>query len=94
VRAKHARSIDSIESHELSSRANDALLSTSSQMLPVVFTINLPVVFGRNAASLVPSGTRWRPHHNHGWCGLSRLSSHSVQVQRLAQEPRGLYEFF
>ena len=22
---------------------------------------------------LVPSGTRWRPHHKHGWCDLTRL---------------------
>ena len=31
--------------------------------------------FGRNAAGLVPSGTRWRPHHKRGWCGLARLQA-------------------
>ena len=30
---------------------------------------------GRNAAGLVPSGTRWRPHHNRGWCDLARLQA-------------------
>ena len=29
--------------------------------------------FGRNAAGLVPFGTRWRPHHKRGWCDLARL---------------------
>ena len=27
----------------------------------------------RNAAGLVPSGIRWRPHHKRGWCDLARL---------------------
>ena len=31
--------------------------------------------FGRNAAVLVPYGTRWRPHHKRGWCGLARLQA-------------------
>jgi hypothetical protein len=30
---------------------------------------------GQNVAGLVPSGTRWRPHHKHGWCDLARLTS-------------------
>ena len=30
---------------------------------------------GRNAAGLVPSGTRWRPHHKRGWCDLARLQA-------------------
>ena len=30
---------------------------------------------GRNAVGLVPSGTRWRPHHKHGWCDLARLQA-------------------
>ena len=29
----------------------------------------------RNAAGLVPSGTRWRPHHKRGWCDLARLQA-------------------
>ena len=31
--------------------------------------------FGQNAAGLVPSGTRWRPHHKCGWCDLARLQA-------------------
>ena len=34
--------------------------------------------FGRNAAGLVPSGTRWRPHHNRSWCDLTRLQAPSM----------------
>ena len=30
---------------------------------------------GRNAAGLVPSDTRWRPHHKRGWCDLTRLQA-------------------
>ena len=30
---------------------------------------------GQNAAGLVPSGTRWRPHHKRGWCDLIRLQA-------------------
>ena len=33
---------------------------------------------GRNDAVLVPSGTRWRPHHKHGWCDLARLRAPSM----------------
>ena len=29
----------------------------------------------RSAAGLVPSGTRWRPHHKRGWCDLARLQA-------------------
>jgi hypothetical protein len=47
----------------------------------------------RNAASLVPSGTRWRPWHKRGCHGLARLSLHSVQLQRLAKEPSGCVVF-
>jgi hypothetical protein len=43
-------------------------------------------VSDRNIVGLVPSGTRWWPHHKHGWCGLERLSPHSIQLQQLAQE--------
>jgi hypothetical protein len=31
--------------------------------------------FGQNITGLVPSGTRWWPHHKCGWCGLARLTS-------------------
>ena len=31
--------------------------------------------FSRNTTGLVPSGTRWRPHHKHGWCDLVRLQA-------------------
>ena len=31
--------------------------------------------FARNAAGLVPSGTRWRPHHKRSWCDLTRLQA-------------------
>jgi hypothetical protein len=48
---------------------------------------------GRNLAGLVPSGTRWRSWHKLSCHGLARLSSHSVQLQRLAQEPRGFVGF-
>jgi hypothetical protein len=44
---------------------------------------------GRNAAGLVPSGTRWRLWHKHGCHSLARISPHSVQLQRPAQESRG-----
>ena len=30
---------------------------------------------GQNATGLVPSGTRWRPHHKRGWCDLARLQA-------------------
>ena len=30
---------------------------------------------GRNTAGLVPFGTRWRPHHKHGWCDLTKLQA-------------------
>ena len=30
---------------------------------------------GRNTVGLVPSGTRWQPHHKRSWCGLARLTS-------------------
>ena len=30
---------------------------------------------GQNAAGLVPSGTRWRPHHKLCWCDLARLQA-------------------
>ena len=30
---------------------------------------------GQNAAGLVPSSTRWRPHHKHGWCDLTRIQA-------------------
>ena len=30
---------------------------------------------GQNAAGLVPSSTRWRPHHKCGWCDLARLQA-------------------
>ena len=30
---------------------------------------------GQNAMRLVPSGTRWRPHHKRGWCDLVRLQA-------------------
>ena len=33
---------------------------------------------GWNAASLVPFGTRWRPHHKRSWCGLARLKARQV----------------
>ena len=29
--------------------------------------------FGRTAAGLFSFGTRWRPHHKHGWYDLARL---------------------
>ena len=29
----------------------------------------------QTAAGLVPFGTRWRPHHKHGWCDLVRLQA-------------------
>ena len=29
----------------------------------------------RNTAGLVPSGTRWWPHHKRGWCDLARLQA-------------------
>ena len=30
---------------------------------------------GQTVAGLVPFGTRWRPHHKHGWCDLARLQA-------------------
>ena len=30
---------------------------------------------GQNSVGLVPFGTRWRPHHKRGWCGLTRLQA-------------------
>ena len=30
---------------------------------------------GRNTVGLVPSGTRWRPHHKRGWSGLVKLQA-------------------
>ena len=30
---------------------------------------------GQTAMGLVPFGTRWRPHHKHGWCDLTRLQA-------------------
>jgi hypothetical protein len=32
----------------------------------------------RNTMGLVPSRTRWWPHHKLDWCGLTRLSPHSI----------------
>jgi hypothetical protein len=48
---------------------------------------------GQNVACLIPSSTQWWPHHKLSWCGLVKLSSHSVQLQRLAYEPRVLMGF-
>ena len=31
--------------------------------------------FRQNGAGLVPSGTRWWPHHKRGWCDLARLQA-------------------
>jgi hypothetical protein len=30
---------------------------------------------GQTAVGLVPFGTRWRPHHKRGWCGITRLQA-------------------
>jgi hypothetical protein len=54
---------------------------------PTVSTIEL---LAENVAGLVPSGTRWRSWHKRGSHGLARLLTHSVQLQWLTQEPRGL----
>ena len=45
---------------------------------------------GRNAAGLVPSGTRWRPHYKRGWCDLTRLQSPPMYntYARKAQDSR------
>jgi hypothetical protein len=49
---------------------------------------------GQNTAGLVPFGTWWWPWHKLGCHGLARLSSHSVQLQWLAQELRGFVAFY
>ena len=55
-------------------------VSGSSVCLPVSLSRTTPRCLhyqasGRNAAGLVPSSTRWRPHHKRGWCDLTRLQA-------------------
>ena len=63
-------SVDSLGPSPRASGSPTCLPANLSQMLPAVFTYQ---AFGRTAMGLVPSDTRWRPHHKCGWCDLARL---------------------
>jgi hypothetical protein len=46
-------------------------------------------VFGQNATSIIPSDTRWRPHHKRSWCGLAIFSPQSVNYYNDLQKSKG-----
>ena len=73
-----SRSGNSVDSLGPSPRASGSLMCLSaslSWMLPCHLHYQAS---GRNTTGLVPSGTRWRPHHKRGWCDLARLQAPSM----------------
>ena len=68
-------SVDSLGPSPQASGSPTCLPASLSRMLPARLHYQ---AFGRNAAGLVPSGTRWWPHHKGGWCNLARLHAPSM----------------
>ena len=67
-----SNTVDSPGPSPHASRSPVCLLASLSQTTPRRLHYQAS---GRNAAGLVPSGTRWRPHHKCGWCDLARLQA-------------------
>jgi hypothetical protein len=76
-----------VESRGPSLRASGAPLPASSRMLPVVFTIELPIETSRASFPLVHGDGR-TPNVVDAVC---KTMPHSVQLQQLAQELRSLW---
>jgi hypothetical protein len=91
TRGPSTQSSNSVESHGPSPRASSASLSVSSWKLSVVFTIELPTKTPRASFPPIHGDS-----HTTNLVGVVSQDSrpHSIQLQRLMQEPRDFYGFF
>ena len=69
------RSGNSMDSPGPSPRASGSLVCLSTSLSRTAPRHLHYQASGQNATGLIPSGTRWRPHHKHGWCDLARLQA-------------------
>jgi hypothetical protein len=58
--SRSSNSVDNLGSYPRASGFQDGLSRTTLRRLPYRAS-------SQNAAGLIPSGTRWRPHHKCGW---------------------------
>ena len=70
-----SRSDNSVDSLGPSPRTSESLTCLSASLSWTAPCRLHYQASGRTAASLVPFGTRWRPHHKRGWCDLTRLQA-------------------
>ena len=82
--SQSGNSVDSLEPSPRSSGSPMCLSASLSRTAPCRLHYQAS---SQTTAGLVPFGTRWRPHHKHGWCDLARLQAPPMYNNWCSQAP-------